>query len=440
MLNSADNIHMTTRRLKEHAVFAGLLVLLSAMMPQVCAQTKEVSEEQAAKMRTTVIAQGRKHLGKPYRSGATGPNAFDCSGFVYTTFREGLGIQLQRSSSAMYSKTTKIKDSEREPGDLVFFSAGSSVTHVGIYLGNGRFIHCASEGPNTGVIESALSERYWKTHYTGAGRVISPSGGKVAEAAPSTGGPTGSGSGGASSGGSGASSAGKPISSSSGSGSSSSGKPISSSSGSDPSSGGKPAAGGSSSARAGSGNGSATASTSCADDPSESRSGGFLSGVLVDGDFCVGWSLFDASSLRLNLRGFSTGIHARCDTGEIQPGVGMELRADTGTGTFQIPILLSLTLGDYVRVFAGPVFSAGSAEIPGDGAEIEQSFFPGTLGVSFNTPPLKIGAFALSLVQDFRYTVFNRTDGSALGPLDSAASGITLSTGLRLTLPLKELL
>ncbi len=163
---------MTKKRIKEYAIFIFLCAFFVAMMSNVCAQTKKLNAEQAAKTRAKLIEYSRDYLGCPYRSGSIGPATFDCSGFVYSMFRESVGIQLPRKASAIYSKSKKISDDEREAGDLVFFSAGSSVNHVGIYLGGGMFIHSASDGSKTGVIESSLSERYWKNHYTGAGRYI----------------------------------------------------------------------------------------------------------------------------------------------------------------------------------------------------------------------------------------------------------------------------
>ena len=131
-------------------------------------------------------------------------------------------------------------------------------------------------------------------------------------------------------------------------------------------------------------------------------------------------------------------IHARYAGKTIQPGVGTYIRFDAGTGNFQLPLVVSLTFNEYVRIFAGPVFALGNASLPGDSdRKIENSFFPGILGLCFSTPSLKIGKTFLSLVQDIHYTVFNDTDGSALPLSKSIPSGLVLSTGLRVTLPLK---
>jgi len=97
----------------------------------------------------------------------------DCSGLVYVSFKEGFGITIPRTSEGIYSWTERIETKELQPGDLVFFvTTGSSISHVGIYTGDGRFIHAASEGPQTGVIYSRLDESYWNRTYRGAGRAF----------------------------------------------------------------------------------------------------------------------------------------------------------------------------------------------------------------------------------------------------------------------------
>jgi probable lipoprotein NlpC len=100
----------------------------------------------------------------------------DCSGLVYLSFHDALGIRVPRSTVALYGWAEKLPDSRLLPGDLVFFKTTGDekapVSHVGIYVGDGRFIHAASEGPKTGVMYSALGEAYWRRTYVGAGRVL----------------------------------------------------------------------------------------------------------------------------------------------------------------------------------------------------------------------------------------------------------------------------
>lgn len=138
--------------------------------------------EQASEARQTLIQYSMGLRGCPYVYGATGPNTFDCSGFVQYSARHGLDMQLPRTAAEQYNFVQKISDGEREPGDLVFFSYNGKVSHVGIYLGkysgSGRlagryvFLNAASAGPSTGVTLSALDEPTWKKTYKGAGRIL----------------------------------------------------------------------------------------------------------------------------------------------------------------------------------------------------------------------------------------------------------------------------
>ncbi len=127
--------------------------------------------------------------GTPYvYSGKTPEKGFDCSGFVSYAARQAVNIKIPSSSQSIYTNrnVTLIGEDEREPGDLMFFKTTDSgkVSHVGIYLGiyNGKgkfhgkrlFIHAASDGPETGVIISAIDEKYWQSHFCGYGRILPP--------------------------------------------------------------------------------------------------------------------------------------------------------------------------------------------------------------------------------------------------------------------------
>jgi len=87
------------------------------------------------------IAMGK--LGAPYRWGAAGPGAFDCSGLVYWSYRQ-IGTTLPRSSSAQSRVGTPVAKGALQPGDLVFFYR--PVSHVAIYIGNGRVVHASTAG------------------------------------------------------------------------------------------------------------------------------------------------------------------------------------------------------------------------------------------------------------------------------------------------------
>jgi cell wall-associated NlpC family hydrolase len=109
-----------------------------------------------------------RFLGVPYVFGGTSTSGFDCSGFVQHVFAM-VGISLPRTADVQYDVGRPTKGGAR-PGDLVFFDTYGGVSHVGIYLGNGRFVHASS---SHGVMVSSLSDSYWAARYVGAKRLIS---------------------------------------------------------------------------------------------------------------------------------------------------------------------------------------------------------------------------------------------------------------------------
>lgn len=87
-----------------------------------------------------------KQQGKPYRWGATGPNSFDCSGLTSYVYKNGAGITLPRVSRSQATVGTYVNRANLKPGDLVFFGSGKSITHVGMYVGDQKFIHSPQTG------------------------------------------------------------------------------------------------------------------------------------------------------------------------------------------------------------------------------------------------------------------------------------------------------
>lgn len=122
--------------------------------------------------RTSRIAQeltrsALRFLGVPYVFGGTSTSGFDCSGFVQHVFA-GLGIGLPRTADAQYDAGRPAVGGPRA-GDLVFFDTYGGVSHVGIYLGSGQFVHASS---SHGVMVSHLSDSYWAARYVGARRML----------------------------------------------------------------------------------------------------------------------------------------------------------------------------------------------------------------------------------------------------------------------------
>jgi cell wall-associated NlpC family hydrolase len=114
-------------------------------------------------------------VGSPYRLGGDAPaTGLDCSGLVEHVFRQTLGIRLPHDSRAISEATQPLAQDELQPGDLVFFNTlNRAFSHVGIYLGDDRFVHATSSRTGS-VMVSRLSDRYWREHYDGARRVMPP--------------------------------------------------------------------------------------------------------------------------------------------------------------------------------------------------------------------------------------------------------------------------
>lgn len=117
-----------------------------------------------------IVATAKKYIGVPYVWGGESPSGFDCSGFVQYVFKVH-GISLNRTTETQYKHGSYVSKSNLKPGDLVFFqnTYRAGISHVGIYVGNGQFIHASS---SKGVTISNLSSSYYTSHYYGARRIL----------------------------------------------------------------------------------------------------------------------------------------------------------------------------------------------------------------------------------------------------------------------------
>lgn len=118
-----------------------------------------------------LIVQAMAYLGTPYRAGGTSPEqGFDCSGLIRQVFQEARGITLPRRAEEMSRVGDVVSADRLEPGDLVFFNTlRRAFSHVGIYLGDDRFIHAPSSGGEVRV--ETISSAYWHRRYDGARRI-----------------------------------------------------------------------------------------------------------------------------------------------------------------------------------------------------------------------------------------------------------------------------
>lgn len=119
-------------------------------------------------VREEIIAYAYTYLGTPYVYGGSSYSGTDCSGFTMAVFAK-FGYSLSHGASDQYYTATSVSSEARQAGDLVFFDTFGGISHVGIYLGGGQFIHASSSG---GVKINSLYESYYAACYLGAGRIL----------------------------------------------------------------------------------------------------------------------------------------------------------------------------------------------------------------------------------------------------------------------------
>lgn len=123
-------------------------------------------------LRKALIGMAMKLRDTRYVRGGRDPSTgFDCSGFVRYVFAHAIGMQLPTNSASQFLAGLKVKRADMKPGDLVFFHTTRSkhrVSHVGIYISNGRFIHSPSAGKSVEI--SSLASGYWAKRFVGAKR------------------------------------------------------------------------------------------------------------------------------------------------------------------------------------------------------------------------------------------------------------------------------
>ena len=120
---------------------------------------------------SSLVSSALGFLGVPYRRGGTSAETgFDCSGFVRSIYQQTAGLLLPRSAAQQAAATQRIDKAELKPGDLVFFNTmRRAFSHVGIYVGNGKFIHAPKPGAEVRVEDLGLA--YWAKRFDGARRV-----------------------------------------------------------------------------------------------------------------------------------------------------------------------------------------------------------------------------------------------------------------------------
>jgi cell wall-associated NlpC family hydrolase len=119
-----------------------------------------------------LVVHAMGFVGVPYQLGGSSyTQGFDCSGFVQASYSQSLGIALPRRAAEQAAATQSIDPDELHPGDLVFYNTlGQAYSHVGIYVGQGRFIHSPRSGASVRLENMKLP--YWRHRFNGARRVV----------------------------------------------------------------------------------------------------------------------------------------------------------------------------------------------------------------------------------------------------------------------------
>ncbi|HEX8979433.1 MAG TPA: C40 family peptidase [Parasulfuritortus sp.] len=151
-------------------------VILFATLLSLFAQSARADGDglmEAMKKRAETLLVAMNLLGTPYKMGGTDPaKGVDCSGLVHYVYKQSVDINLPHSAKALSQNGTPVKKDDLQPGDLVFFhTLKQRFSHVGIYAGDGNFIHASSrEGKE--VMVSSLDNSYWAKHFVGARRIL----------------------------------------------------------------------------------------------------------------------------------------------------------------------------------------------------------------------------------------------------------------------------
>jgi len=349
----------------------GLLFSAPLVFAAIPIQEKSLQGVTASEARYKLIVAAQSLLGTPYRYAGINRTGLDCSGLVYLSFREGLNYTVPRTAESIYAWAEKIDTKELAPGDLVFFvTTGQRISHVGIYTGEGGFIHSASDGPSTGVIYSRLNESYWQRTYRGAGRAL-PWNEQIAQAIPAVG---------------------NGITT----------RPESPS--------------------------PAVYSGGKADPVSAWADSGFYTG------FGAAWTwggFFEGAPSPF--RGISAIGTVGYKWSRFNAGLELRPEWDNVLGVFRLPLTLSFG-NDYLRVFVGPAYTFGEPILSLEDKDLHYKGGGTWLwgaGISAALPPIRIGSGAVSLYGEVAYQPYFSRDFGDFNLAPDITANMRASTGLR---------
>ena len=140
------------------------------MVEQGIAAQLEQFRQKVSDKTSSLVGTAMGFLGVPYRRGGADASGFDCSGFVRAMYEQTVGLVLPRRARDQAAATETIERQDLQPGDLVFFNTRQrAFSHVGIYLGDNKFIHAPAKGSEVRVDD--LQSAYWDRRFEGARRI-----------------------------------------------------------------------------------------------------------------------------------------------------------------------------------------------------------------------------------------------------------------------------
>ena len=366
-------------------LFVGLMVLASAFSESGDSST-EMSRAEAQVAREKFVAQVNKQIDKPYENGAAGPGSFDSAGLICYG-AAAVGKTLPKNVKAIYNDAKIIPNNRKEMGDIVFFKSKSgSISIAGVFLGGDSFIAAISsaDGGEDCVSVFSLADDEWRSKYMAVGQFL-PSGSEQPVIEDEE----------------------EKVESKTETKSKN----------------------------------TKTKVESRAKDKENTKpakkSGGFSSDDLIfDFTAYFDWSLLSPRQFVFRFRGVDALLGVNYAGWTLEPGLGVAFRYNHGLDTLQIPVTVSIKLNDYIKVYAGPVFTLNDVILIDTDKKIKGSIFPGVAGISFITPPFTLGAFEIKGVQDVSYTIYNNLDGASLSFMESLAAGFVMYTGIRVSFPL----
>ncbi len=150
-----------------------LLAALAIVSPAPAEETAPQTLADGVKAKAQPLLKALSLIGTPYKFGSSNPDkGLDCSGLVKHVYKESADISLPRSAAEMSKQGEQVAKTELKPGDLVFFNTRKKPnSHVGIYAGDGAFIHASSSSTKE-VTVSNIAEKYWAKRFNGARRVL----------------------------------------------------------------------------------------------------------------------------------------------------------------------------------------------------------------------------------------------------------------------------